>query len=219
MQLALSLAAQTGIEHSGCLSEPALDSMTTFLRTALKLAMLLCLANSVHGEDLAPFGALPKLEKEWVAHKSGQRGIMSWTVFQNTKTGALLSFASRKLTPTDKRELIYFSDSSREFFCARGEVPPPGSNETFNISPIQTKVTKLHLMNAGRDLSRDALGFTWVGETEDRSESWMAHGYVMIFDDVCLYIQHTSKRPIAMEFVEGVAVDAIDLQATQNKGK
>ena len=64
-----------------------------------------------------------------------------------------------------------------------------------------------------RDLSRDSLQCTWVTELEKTGETWLANGFVMIFDDVVVYVQHTSKKPITADFVEDIATDLIFIRA------
>jgi hypothetical protein len=188
----------------------------------LALIILLALSPTLPGraEELAPFGELPKPGKDWAAHKSGKDGPASWTIWQNARTGDLLSFFARPRTAGEKNDLLSFSDSACEVFCADGERPANDSKERYNVAPIRFKVVPLGLVTGEKKhLSNEALEYTWVEEPENGGETRMANGYVMFFGDTCIFVQHTSKKPITAEFVQDVAVQLIALRGTAAKGK
>ncbi len=189
------------------------------LRFLWWLALLPALAAPLVGHDLVPFGELPDAGKNWIFHQAGrQSGDLAWVVFRNAETGDLLSFAARKLIKGEGRDLLVFSDSTCEIFANGGEGPSPETKVPFSISPLRTKIVTLSLFNSTtrRDLSRKALEYTWVEEPDHGYATKMAHGYVLVFDELCLFVQHTSAKPITDEFVQQMAIQLISLRAARD---
>jgi hypothetical protein len=164
----------------------------------------LALAGNVNAQKLPLFGELPSVEKNWKLFTEGKYDDSAfqwfWVVLTNSATGDVLSFAAHKLAPGEKRELIYLSDTACEIFPGGYSWWPGQAVQRFTTYPIRNGVVKLHLMNsaAKRDLSQEALEYSFVQEQE-RGTNRMAHEYALIFEDVSVYVQHPSRKPITWD--------------------
>ena len=176
----------------------------------------------VGGEALPLFGELPDPGKNWRLREQGKCGDSSfqwhWVILTNSETGDVLSYASHRFEPGERRELIYLSDTAHEIFPAG--YPAWGSGSKPNVIgtySIRYRVTKLDWIDSARkrNLSQKALEYSFVQE-EERGTNRMAHGYALVFADVAVYIQHTSTKPITWEY----ALDkAISLLASRSREK
>ena len=189
-----------------------------YATTLLLLTRWLAANPRLCGQELPFFGRLPDAGKNWKLREQGKYGDSSfqwhWAVRTNVLTGDVLSFAAHPFTPGEIRELIYLSDTAREIF--------PDGFPSFFAAPqhsrtghsIRNGVVKLDLADstAKQHRSHEALEYTFVLE-EETGANRMAHGYALVFDDVVVYLQHTSTRPITTEFARDTAMSLLLDQA------
>ena len=192
----------------------------------LVLTLWLTLAFGVSAQRLPLFGELPQIRKSWKLCEEGKSGDSPvdwhWVVLTNAERDDVLSFAAHKLSTGEKRQLgpkpdlIYLSDTACEIFPGGYPVWPSSAAQRFTTYPIRNGVTKLHLMDsiAKRDLSQEALEYSFVQEQESGTNR-MAHGYALVFEDVSVYVQHTSTRPITWEFAHEMATELISIHSKQ----
>jgi hypothetical protein len=204
--------------------ERTLVPMTRRLRSTMHMrtsaSMLLFLMGAlaaVHcagGEVLPPFGQLPDSGKTWKLREQGKYGSPSfqwhWVILTNSETADVLSYAAHRLEPGESRELIHLSDPAHEIFPAGDPTWTAAPRPHLTGHPIRNRVTKLDLSDstAKRDLSQEALEYSFVQE-EERGTNRLAHGYALVFDDVAVYIQHTSTKIITSEFAHDRAVSLL----------
>jgi hypothetical protein len=184
------------------------SSMFLFLITALAAA------HCAGGEVLPPFGQLPDSGKNWKLREQGKYGDSSfqwhWVILTNSETADVLSYAAHRLEPGESRELIHLSDTAHEIFPAGDPTWTSVPKPHLTGHPIRNRVTKLDLSDstAKRDLSQEALEYSFVQE-EERGTNRLAHAYALVFDDVAVYIQHTSTKIITSEFAHDRAVSLL----------
>ena len=187
---------------------------------ALGFSLLLgcCAAvGRVVAEDLPFFGKLPKLGENWTLQAQGKSGeSWGWIVMRDPKSGDLLSFAAHRLGPGEKRQLtpgehtglIYLSDTSREIFpngiwceTRKREESKDGSNIT-----IRNRIKALDFPNSavGKRRKQEVLEYTFIIE-EEGSGNRMVNGYAFILEDLSVFVQHTSFKPITDELAQDMA--------------
>ncbi|MDQ3624375.1 MAG: hypothetical protein M3463_18095, partial [Verrucomicrobiota bacterium] len=188
---------------------------------SLLLFATFALVKYATAQELPSFGRLPQPGNNWKLDKEGRGGPSqqwAWVVFKNSDTGDLLSFAAHVLQPGEGRELTSLSDTAHELLPGGHYSPPADTMEHFTIWKLRKSVTKFHVMNQGKDLSRETLEYTFVQEDKKGGSNRMAHGYAFIFDDVSVYVQHTSTRPITYELANDMAAALISSRAEQPYG-
>ena len=175
----------------------------------------LAVGHCLGDEVLPPFGQLPDSGKNWKLCEKGKYGKSSfqwhWVIQTNAENGDVLSYAAHRFEPGEMRELklINLSDTAGEIFPF-GYFAWTSGPKPHTIHPIRSRVTKLNLMDsaAKKDLSQEALEYSHVQE-EERGTNRLAHGYALVFDDVAVYVQHTSTKPITPEFAYDRAVSLL----------
>ena len=155
-----------------------------------------------------PFGELARAGDEWRLREKGKGddSPWRWVVYTNAANGDLLSYAARRIEPGQK-DLITFTDTAREIFPAGLPVWSSEPKPTLITASLRYGVTRLGLINARtkQDLSQEALEVSFV-QAEEHGTNRLAHGYVLICDDVAVFVQHTSMRVITPEFAKERAV-------------
>jgi len=188
------------------------------MRTSLVLFFVAvwCVASApdVNAEQLPPFGELPSLGKQWKLHDRGNAFKFHWVVLTNAETADVLSFASYKLElkPGKKQNLIYLADTAHEIFPGGQPVWPSGGVQGFSIFPIRNAVVKLEFRDQTGRRDQEALEYTFIRVQEQKhGTNQMAHGYAVAFDDVAVFIQHTSIKPITPELVNDTAIKLLEI--------
>jgi len=190
----------------------------TLSSTFLFLVAALAAAHCFGGELLPPFGQLPDSGKNWKLREQGKYGDSSfqwhWVILTNSQTADVLSYAAHRFETGEMRELIYLSDTAHEIFPAGDPTWTSSPKPHLTGHPIRNRVTKLDLSDsaAKRDLSQEALEYSFVQE-EEHGTNRLAHGYALVFDDVAVYIQHTSTKVITPEFAHDTAVSLLSARA------
>ncbi len=181
--------------------------------------VVLGLAGAVGAEELGNFGALPNPGSDWKVERKGalpDATAWSWVTLRNSKTGDLLSFASHVPRSGEPSKLINHSDTAHEIFSADGYCAsdPEAKSTAQDIYPIRNGITTLGVTDGltKTNVSKEALEYTYVEEGKDGAPNRMAHGYVLLFDGVAVYVQHTSLKPITDEIAQGVATDLVYLE-------
>ena len=167
-------------------------------------------------EELANFGVLPKPGNLWKLERKGANPdpmAWAWVTLRNSESGDLLSFASHILGKGEPRALIHYSDTAHEIFSADGYCAddPAAKGRGGDICPIRNSVVPMGFTDAAaqKNISQNALEYTYVEEARNNGPSRMAHGYVLLFDDTAVYVQHTSLKPITDELVREMATELI----------
>lgn len=174
----------------------------------------LCSVPDANSEQLPLFGELPSLEKQWRLRSRGDAGRFHWVVLTNAETSDALSFASYKLPlkPGGKQDLIYLSDPAREIFPDGDPVWPARDVHDLTITSIRNAVVKLDFWDRTRGRDQEALEYTFIQEQEHkRGTNRMAHGYAVVFDDVAVFVQHTSTKPITFELARNTAAKLLEI--------
>lgn len=189
----------------------------------LLVAVPLAVGQHASAHDLPSFGQLPTPGPNWKLHKDGRRGgtsQWSWVVLRDSDSGDLLSFAAHVLEPGERPEVIYSSDTAHELFPGGYCSLATDTKEQFTVWPLRNTVVKLHLVlvDQGKNLSREALEYTTVQEAEKVGGNRLAHGYVLIFNGISVFVQHTSKRPITFELAHDMAVELISIHFKKASG-
>ena len=178
--------------------------MKTFLTCC---AALLAIELVVTAADLAFVGKLPELPPQWKLREQGKYGDATfrwdWIVFTNTQD-EVLSLASHRREPGEERALIYWSDTAHESFCDGSPMwtRTSGNSGIEVVESIRNSVVTLDMASSSG--KRSALEFSFI--TARRGTNSLAHGYAFAVEDVVVLVQHLSRRPIASEFVRGLAV-------------
>ena len=183
----------------------------------LLLAVWFAANDRVVAQDLPLFGKLPKLGENWKLQAQGKSGeSWGWVVMSDAKSGDLLSFATHRLGPEEKRQLasgehtglIYLSDTSREIFpngvwCRTRNREE--SREGSNVS-VRNQIVKLDLPNSaeGKRRNYEVLEYTFIIE-EEGSGNRMVNGYAFVLGDLSVFVQHTSFKPITDYLVQDTA--------------
>ena len=182
-------------------------------------------ADQACGEELAMFGNLPDPGKEWSVLKKGSRAdgsfySFSWVVFTNSKTGDMLSFvadryagAVRTVTsnPVQQAAVDMFPGGYPHLIEPKG---PTGwvieDNIRFHVVPLDASDPK-------KRVSQDSLEYTYVYEDESKPArpNRLAHGYVLAFWDLVVFVQHTSDHAITTELANDMALSLVLIGAAR----
>jgi hypothetical protein len=171
------------------------------------------LVHHVNAQNLPPLGELPEVGKQWQLRTQGNAFAFHWVVLTNAETSDILSFASYKLQlkPGQKQDLIYLSDTAHEIFPGGDPVWPLPSAHGFSVFPIRNEVVKLEFRDRTGRRDQEALQYTFIRVDERKhGTNQMAHGYAVVFDDVAVFVQHTSKKPITFDLACDTATKLLE---------
>jgi hypothetical protein len=73
---------------------------------------------------------------------------------------------------------------------------------------------KLNFWDRTRGRDQEALEYTFIQEHKHGTNP-MAHGYVVVFDDVAVFVQHTSTKPITFELAQNTAAKLLEIYYRQ----
>jgi hypothetical protein len=176
-------------------------------------------------QEMPMFGHLPALNTLWNLSEQGTNVTSSsfrwsWIVFTNTQNGDLLSFASQKLetNKVSKINRVPWSDAAGSIFSGGYSALAGGSSRTFRGNWIRNNVVELSGFDhdAKTNILQEALEYTLVFEDESKSgPNRMAHGYALALGELRIFVQHTSKRPITDDDVQGIATSLISIHAAR----
>ena len=144
----------------------------------------------------------------------------NWVILTNAVNGDVLSYAARRIKPGEKRDVISFTDKAHEIFPAGLPAWSSEPKPRVRTTSLRHEVTQLTLIS-GRTTKvvsqQPALEVSFVQEDEHRTNR-LAHGYVLICDDVLVFVQHTSLRVITPEFAHDRTMTLL-ASRYQEKGK
>ena len=186
-------------------------------------------SHDAFSQELALFGKVPDLGKDWVLSKQGssdehQLYACSWIIFTNSKTGDLLSFvadryhgANRTVTSSPVRQAAIETIPGG---YPRQMEPDKRPNwlleDTIRSNVVQLDVTD-GVGAAQRRVKQEALEYTYIYKDESKaSPNRLAHGYVLAFGDVVVFVQHTSTHAITSELANDTALSLISTGAKRN---
>jgi len=187
-------------------------------------------AHQARGEELAMFGNLPDPGKEWSVLKKGARTdrsfySFSWVVFTNSRTGDILSFVADRYAGAVR---TVSSDPVRQ---AAVDMFPGGYPHLIESNGPTGWVIEDYLRNgvmqldatdvgAKKRVFQDALEYTYVYEDESQAARAarphrLAHGYVLAFGDLVVFMQHTSDHAITTELANDMALSLVLIGAAR----
>jgi len=194
--------------------------MKKLLSFLLAVIASVAAAHQACGEELAMFGNLPDPGKEWSVLKKGARAdgsfySFSWVVFTNAKTGDILSFVADRYAGSTR------TVDSSPVRQAAVDMFPGGYPHLIESNGPTGWVIEEYLRNglvrldatdgvARKRVFQDALEYTYVYEDESKARpNRLAHGYVLAFGDMVVFVQHTSDHAITTELANDMALSLV----------
>ncbi len=178
----------------------------------ISIAVLVCVVANTEASayDLPFFGELPGLGSEWsMRGDDGVRGKYSWVNFERDGSDEVLSFVAWKFgSPDVKVSHGPVGQASIETFRSDGAARfSTASAGTPIAEMVRYQFVSVNARDQSADVnaSEEAIEYTYIYEGDGDSPPSMAHGYVIVVEDVVLFVQHTSSRPFTSELAADVS--------------
>lgn len=191
---------------------------TLFIALAVSLA-----GSGLAAEELPFFGELPDPGKEWTLKDSGVVGdSYGWVHFENSETGDVLGFTSWQVknpitvrsSPVRQASIETFSSDGWSIYSR----PKRGESVEDRVR-YHNVVVDIRNHKADLKIEHEAIEYTYIYENSPRT---MGHGYVVVVDDVVLFVQHTSKSiipsQVASDMVTGLLWEQAKRETNIAKG-
>lgn len=161
--------------------------------------------------ELLPLEVLPVLGKEWKLVRPSAAPLNSLAgafsnrcLFSNSVSGDLLCFAIRRLDGglTPALGLGYYAANAPESQLELAEAPGPNLSSR-SATPLRVNKVRLDDVAIPKTLAPepDAGEFSFILEAKG-TPNLLAHGYVIHYRNLLLYVQHTSAKAITPELAE-----------------
>jgi len=185
-----------------------------YAAVAVGLATVVIFPCAYGGDD----PAFPRLGDGWVRMQfqdSPHENTWSYRVFRNVKSGDLLSFGLRPVSPKEPADLSKWADTAQEIFP--GGIPIWANPQSLSVSSDMLRAEVGDFASVGKNVPKEipiqALAYVQVVEVPG-GDNRMVQGKLFLLSGFVLIVQHTAFKPITDDLVSSVAVPLV----TESRG-
>ncbi len=153
--------------------------------------------------------AFPTLSDDWVRiqfKKSPVENAWRCRVYRNLKTGDLLSFGLRSVSPKEPDDLNKWADTAQEVFPIGNPswASPNSLSASSDLVKADVGTFALDGIHGSKGVPMQALEYVQVVAVPG-GDNRMVRGYLFLLNGLVLIVQHTSFKPITDDLVRTVA--------------